>query len=73
MTMKLYITYCEFVISIKMSMQMIDGKWTVYKPLQNMPRQMNRIEATKYYNNKLHNYWQAKQQRQRQEQQQLLA
>lgn len=37
---------------------MIDGKWTVYKPLQNMPRQMNRKEASKYYNNKLNNYWQ---------------
>lgn len=51
-------TYGEYWISIKMSMQMIDGKWTVYKPLQNMPRQMNRRDACKYYNNKLNNYWQ---------------
>jgi hypothetical protein len=52
-------TYGEYWIAIKMSMQMVDGKWTVYKPLQNMPRQMNRKEASKYYNKKLNNYWQS--------------
>lgn len=50
-------TYGEYWISIKMSMQLVDGKWVFDKPAKNMPNRMSRKEAGKYYNKKLNDYW----------------
>jgi hypothetical protein len=50
-------TYGEFWFAIKMSMRMVDGKWIVYKPLKEEPKRMSREEASKYYGQKLKNYF----------------
>ena len=53
-------TYGEYWISIKLSMEMVKGQWTVYKPLKTIPKQMDKEDAFNYYNYKLRNYWQSK-------------
>lgn len=50
-------TYGEYWVSIKMSMQLVDGKWVFQKPTKNMPSRMDRDEASKYYNKKFNDYW----------------
>ena len=50
-------TYGEYWIAMKNSMEMVEGKWTIRKPSHNVPKQMSRDEAGHYYNNKLKSCW----------------
>jgi len=52
-------TYGEYWIALKLSMQMIDGQWSVIKPLKTIPKPMKKDEAFNYYNYKLRSYWQS--------------
>lgn len=52
-------TYGEYWIALKLSMQMIDGQWSVIKPLKTIPKPMSKDEACDYYNYKLRSYWQS--------------
>lgn len=50
-------TYGEYWTAVKMSKEMVDGKWTVKKPIKEIPKKMNRKEASRYYKKKLNSYW----------------
>ncbi len=50
-------TYGEYWVAIKLSMKMIDGQWIVEKPLNTIPKQMNKKDASDYYNNKIREFW----------------
>ncbi len=53
-------TYGEYYYLIKYDMRLKDGLWVTNKPRVTIPSKMSREEATKYYKNKLNNYWKTK-------------
>ena len=52
-------TYGEYYYLIKYDMRLVNGVWVATKPRVTIPTRMKRVEALRYYTDKLNNYWES--------------
>lgn len=50
-------TYGEYWTAVKMSKELVEGKWTVSNTTKHIPKRMSKKEASEYYKKKFDDYW----------------